>query len=202
MSKVVFALSACIALTLFAGFVWQNDKQKSEEAAAENHLTVASTLDKAVSDGVEAGAILTQYVQTGDAALLPQMQAKTDDGVRGLTEALTLAGRDPGSFIQTGSQIVQRSGEVIALRQSGDVAGAGAVLTALGEDYAAFIAVQQEFIQSERTIAAESTASADDAGQLSELLLLAAGGVMVIVVCSAIVSVLRREEEPAGTVPA
>lgn len=202
MSKIVFALGACIALTLFAGFVWQNDEQKSKEAEAANHLTVATTLEAAVSDGVAAGTLLTQYVQTGDEALLAQMQAKTDEGVRGLTEALTLAGQDPNSFLQTGSQIVQRSGEVIALRQSGDVASAGASLTALGEDFAAFVAVQQEFIASERTIAAESTASADDAGQLAEMFLLAAGGVLIIVVLSAGVAILRRNEEPAGTVPA
>jgi hypothetical protein len=133
MSKTLLILGTCLAIALFGGFAWQQAEKNSSEDDAAHHEEVASTLDNAVADGVEAGNLLGQYVQTGDETLLAQMQAKTDDGVRKLTAAITEAG-DPNSFVQTGSSIVQRSGEIIALRQAGDVAGAGAALTALGEE--------------------------------------------------------------------
>jgi hypothetical protein len=204
MSKALLIAGAALAVVFFAGFAYQQSEESSKNNEAKDHLAVASTLELAVQDGVAAGALLTTYVETGDEALLPQMQDKTDQGVRGLTSAITQAGGDPNSFVQTGSQIVQRSGEVIALRQAGDVAGAAAVLTTLGEDFTAFIALQQEYIADERAESASATASADDAGQLASWFLAAAIALTIGVTAGAAIAIVRRSRghHPAGAVSA
>ncbi len=204
MSKVLIILGTCVAIAFFGGFAWQQAEKNSNEDDAARHERVASTLDSAVADGVEAGNLMTQYVQTGDETLLPQMQARADDGVRKLTAAITEADGDPNSFVATGSSIIQRTGEIIALRQAGDVAGAGAALTALGTEFTAFVQAQQAFIASERDAAAASSASADDAGQLATWFLLAGAFASLAVAGGIGVSVFRRKgrEGPAGAVPA
>lgn len=200
MSKVLIILGTCLAIAFFGGFAWQQAEKSSNEDDAAHHNSVATTLENAVADGVESGNLLGQYVQTGDESLLPQMQAATDEGVRQLTAAITEADGDPNGFVQTGTSLVQRSGEVVALRQSGDVAGAAAALTAISEEFGAFVEAQQAFIASERATATASTASADDAGTLSTWFLLAGAFLSLGVAGGVGVSLLRRS--PAGPVPA
>lgn len=200
MSKAVIILGVCLAVACFGAFAWQQSEKSSKEDKAATHESVATTLDGAVADGLEAGAILSQYVGNGDPALLPQMQAKTDDGVRKLTAAITEADGDPNSFVQTGSAIVQRSGEVIALRQAGQVEAAGAALLTLSEEFTVFVTAQQEFIAEERAKARAATADADDAAQLASWFLVAGVGALVVAAGGLGVSLARRS--PAGRVPA
>ena len=189
MWKLLLVLTACLAIASFGAFLWQQTEKNSREDEASKHAEIATKLEAAVADGLGAGTILTEYVQTGNPELLPAMQTKSDGGVRNLTAAITAAGSDPNGFVKTGSAIVQRSGEVIALRQAGDVAGAGAALQALAAEFATFVQQQRGLIAQERQAAAASTASADDANQLSTWFIIAgvvtslaaAGGVVVSV---------------------
>jgi CHASE3 domain sensor protein len=193
MWKLFLILGACLAVAFFAAFVWQQTEKNSREDEANKHAEIATNLEAAVADGLGAGTTLSEYVQTGNPELLPVMQAKSDEGVRQLTAAITAAGSDPNGFVKTGSAIVQRSGEVIALRQAGDVPGAGAALQALSNHFGTFVQQQRDFIAQEREAAAASRASADDANQLSTWFMIAGAIISLAVAGGAAVSVFRRK---------
>jgi hypothetical protein len=193
MWKLLLVLTACLAIASFGAFLWQQTEKNSREDEASKHAEIATTLEAAVADGLGAGATLSEYVQTGNPDLLTAMQAKSDEGVRQLTAAITAAGSDPNGFVKTGAVIVQRSGEVIALRQAGDVPAAGAALQGLANDFATFVQQQRDFIAQERQAAAASTASADDANQLSTWFIIAGAVISLAAAGGAVVSVFRRK---------
>lgn len=193
MWKLVLAVATCLAVAFFGAFLWQQTEKNSREDEANKHAEIATTLEAAVADGLDAGTILTEYVQTGNPDLLPAMQTKSDEGVRQLTAAITAAGSDPNGFVKAGSVIVQRSGEVIALRQAGDVSGSGAALQALTTDFGPFVQQQRDFIAQERQAAAASKASADDANHLSTWFVIAGAVTSLAAVGGLAVSVFRRK---------
>jgi hypothetical protein len=139
MAKVVMVLGVCLAVACFGAFAWQQSEKRSKEEITSHHEEVATTLDSAVADGLESGALLLQYVGNGDATLLPQMQAKTADAVEKLNTAITQAGDDPGNVAETAASIAVRSDEVVALRERGQVEEAGNALLALSEEFIAFV---------------------------------------------------------------
>jgi len=200
MWKLLLILTTCLAITFFGAFLWQQTEKNSREDEANKHDEIATKLETAVADGLGAGTTLTEYVQSGNPELLPAMQAKSDEGVRQLTAAITAAGSDPNGFVKTGSVIVQRSGEVIALRQAGDVPGAGAALQGLTNDFGTFVQQQRDFIAQERQAAAASRASADDANQLSTWFIIAGAVAGLAAAGGVAVSVFRRK--PAVPLPA
>jgi len=200
MWKLILIGAAFLAVAFFAAFIWQQSEKSSREDDANKHAEIATTLEAAVSDGLDTGTVLSEYVQTGNPALLATMQAKSDDAVRKLTAAMTTAGSDPNGFVKTGSVIVQRSGQVIALRQAGDAAGAGAALQALANDFGSFVQQQRAFIAEEQLAAAESKSSADNADQLSNFFMIAGAVTSLAVAGGVAISVFRRK--PAVALPA
>ena len=200
MSRLLLILGVCLTIAFFGVFVWQQSKKSTREDDADKHTEIATTMEGAVADGLATGTVLTEYVQTGNPALLATMQAKSDEAVGKLTAAVTNAGSDPNGFVKTGSVIVQRSGEVIALRQAGDAAGASAALQALGNDFGGFVQQQRAFVAEERQAADSSKASADDANQLS-ILFMVAGMVTTLAIAGATAVRLFRRK-PAVPLPA
>lgn len=200
MWKLVLIVASFLAIAFFVAFVWQQSEKSSREDDANKHTEIATTLEAAVSDGLETGTVLSEYVQTGNPTLLATMQAKSDEAVRKLTAAMTAAGSDPNGFVKTGSVIVQRSGQVIALRQAGDAASAGAALQALGNDFGSFVQQQRAFIAEERLAAAESKASADNADELSNFFMIAGAVTSLAVAGGVAISVFRRK--PTVALPA
>lgn len=191
MTKLLIA--ACLVLVVLVGGVaWQKSVQSDKEDQAANHQEVAALITSAEADGVAASQLLQEYVASGDPALLPQMQDKTDTGVRQLTTGITQAGGDPNKFVEQGSALVQASGQIIALRQAGDVQGAIAAMTALSDQFNSFITAQDEFIVSEEAKAAAAQSDADSAGSLATYLAIAAGIVGLAVVGSSVVLITRR----------
>ena len=98
MWKLFVILGACLAVAFFAAFVWQQTEKNSREDEANKHDEIATNLEAAVADGLGAGTTLSEYVQTGNPELLPVMQAKSDEGVRQLTAAITAAGSGTAGF--------------------------------------------------------------------------------------------------------
>ena len=183
----------CLAVVvLLAAFVWQNSVQNAKEDDAESHREVATLIQSAQADGAASGELLQQYVATGDETLLPQMQAKTDSGVTTLTQALSQAGSDPNNFVQQGSQIVQSAGQVIALRQSGDIQGASNALTALAEEFTAFLVAQDEFVVAQQDLAVADQDSAESAESLAAWFAIAAAAIGFAVVIGSCLIVTRR----------
>jgi hypothetical protein len=182
----------CLALVLLAAFAWQLSVHSSRSDDADRHKEVASLITSAQADGTAAGEFLRQYVETGDQALLPQMQEKTDAGVRQLTSAIALAGGDPDQFVQQGGAFVQAAGQVVALRQAGDIQGAATALGQIATEFETFIAAQDAFVADEEASAASAISEADNAETAATWLALATAADMLAVVVLLAVVLLRR----------
>jgi hypothetical protein len=194
MTKLLIA--GCLVLALLVGGVgWQKSVQSDKEDQAQSHTEVAALITSASADGVAASELLQEYVATGDETLIPQMQAKTDTGVRQLTTGISQAGGDPNGFVEQGATLVQATGEIIALRQSGDVQGAITAITALSEQFNAFIAAQSDFVSAQEAEAAAAQTDADSASDLATYFAIAAGILGIAVVGGAVVGLLRRSPQ-------
>lgn len=186
-----------ILLVLVGAIAYQKRVEDDKNGEAKDHAAVAAMIQSAEADGAAAGELLQQYVATGDVSLLPEMQAKTDSGVLQLTTAINEAGGDPGGFVQQGAALVAASGQVVALKQTGDTEGAVAALTELSATYAAFIDTQDQFIASEQAQAAAAEADADEAGDSAVWLAAAAAVIGLAVVGGTLIGVLRRGRNAA-----
>ena len=182
----------CVFAVLMAAFVFQRNERNDHNAAAQEHLAIADLIVSAEADGFAASNLLQDYVVTGDETLLPEMQALTDSGVQKLTTAISQAGEDPGGFVQAGSELVQAGGQIIALRQSGDIQGAGAALTALAGRFTELTVAQDQFVESQRAEALSAQDSADSAETLGTAFLIAAIAVGGAVVAGAALGIRRR----------
>ena len=195
-------LCSILSVALAATAVWQNDVHGSRLDDAESHATIAASIESGEAEGAQAGALLREYVETGDSALLVELQAHTDAGVRHLTAAVSAAGGDSNGFLDTGTQFVQTAGQVIALRQGGDIAGAAAALEALAPQFEAFIAAQNQFTAAEQAEAAALRSDADTA-ETNTLWLAVLSGAFGICALLAGVVTLRRglAQRSLDTVP-
>ena len=172
-----------VFFVLMAAVMWQKSVESSKMDESRDHLVVATLIENAEADGISAGLLLGEYVNTGDEAVLQEMQDKTASGVRTLTDAINQAGGDPEGFVSQGSALVQASGQIIAMRQSGDVAAAGQALANLAPTFTAFIDAQTAYVSAERVKAADATDASDNA-QTAALALLVLGlitGVTMVV---------------------
>jgi hypothetical protein len=114
-----------------------------------------------------------------------------------LTAAVQAVGSDPNGFVNKGAQLIQVSGQVIALRQSGDVAGAAKLLSDLSPQFNAFIATQDQVVASEQAAAASSLSSADNAKTATIWLAILAGVYGAVIVAGGLVVVSRSARRGA-----
>jgi hypothetical protein len=189
----ILVVGGCFVFAvLMAAFVFQRNERSDHNREAQEYLAVAELIESAEADGIAASTLLQEYVATGDESLLPEMQALTDSGVQKLTTAISQAGEDPGGFVQTGAELVQAGGQIIALRQTGDTQGAIGAMTELSTEFSAFVVAQDEFIAANRAEAAASQDSADSAETLGTIFLVAAIAVGGAVVAGASLAIRRR----------
>jgi len=190
---VALFIAGCgLVLALLGGAVWQKSVHDSKADEAASHARVASLIQSAEAEGKAAGDVLKQYVESGDETLIPQMQAHSDNGVRQLTAAISTAGSDPNGFLDEGAKLTVAVGQIVAMRQTGDVAGAAAALQKLSEEFSAFIASQDAFVSSEQEKAASASDSADGAETLARWLALSAGVTGLVLVLGTSVVVVRK----------
>ncbi len=155
--------------------VWQAVVHNSQVNDAQTHDQTAAAFQSAEQEGQTAATLLESYVATGDATLIPQIQTHTANGGQQLTAAIQALGSDPGGFADKAGQMVQASGQVVALRQGGDVAGAASLLTDLSPQFQQFVSAQDAVITSEQQAAADARSSADNAGSAAVGLAIVAG---------------------------
>ena len=125
----VAAVIGCLLMAvLAAGSLYQATQHHNKNNDAQSHENIATMFQTAENEGKAASDSLQQFVATGDAAFIAAAQSHTQTGVQQLTSAVALVGSDPNGFVDKGSQMVQASGQVIALRQTGDAAGAAQLL--------------------------------------------------------------------------
>jgi len=189
---VLFLVGCCAVLALLGGALWQKSVHDSNADEAASHAKVAALIQSAEAEGKMAGELLKQYVESGDETLIPEMQAHSDSGVRQLTDAISTAGSDPNGFLDEGSKLTVAVGQIVAMRQTGDVSGAAAALQKLSEQFNAFIASQDAFVSSEQEEAASAGERADSADTAARWLVLGAAAAGLVLVLGTGVVLVRR----------
>ena len=198
---IAAVIGVCIVAALFAASVWQDNTKQSKIDEAESSLLTASLIGDALADGTASGALLNEYVVSGDDALIPQIQAVTATAVQNLSAAIAENGSDEGNFLAQGSSAIEALAGVIALRQVGDVEASVAALEELSPSFSALLAGLEGFADSERAAAATATSSAEDANTTASWLAISAGALaafMALAAVAVVVNSLRRR----GTVGA
>jgi CHASE3 domain sensor protein len=194
---VAFALSCLVLAVLTMGTLWQAAVHHNLIGDAQTHDQTAAAFQTAENEGKTAGTLLQQYVATGDATLIPQIQSHTANGGQQLTVAIQALGSDPGGFTDKASQMVTASGQVTALRQSGDTAGAASLLSDLDPQFQQFVAAQDAVIASEQKAAADARSSADNAETATIGLAIIAGVLGAGIVVGGLVVVSRGSRRRA-----
>ena len=194
---IAAVIGVFVVAALFAASVWQENTKQSKIDEAESSLLTASLIGDAQADGATAGALLNEYVISGDEAMIPEIQARTSIAVQNLSAAIAEAGSDEGNFLAQGSSAVEALSQVIALRQIGDVQAAAAALEELSPSFNALIADLDAYAESERVAAVVATSSADDANTTASWLAISAGSlaaVMALALIAIVVGNLRRRD--------
>lgn len=189
----LIAVILCGVITLaFAGAAfWQNGVANSKVDDAESNEAAASLFKQAEGEGQQAGTLLQEYVATGDATLIQQINEHTSAGVTLLTAAVQESGVDGAPFLEAGSQLVQAEGQIIALRQSGDVQSAIAGLQQLSTQFEAFVTTQNAVIASEEAAGVTARDDAKTADSLTSLMVIGAAVFAIGAVASGILHIRR-----------
>ena len=189
---LIAAILCCVITAAFAGAAfWQHGVASSKIDDAERHEAAASLFTQAEAEGQQAGTLLQEYVATGDATLIVQINEHTSAGVTLLTSAIQESGIDGQAFLEGGSQLVQAEGQIIALRQSGDVQSAIAGLQQLSAQFEAFITTQNAVIASEEAAGVTSRDDAETADSLTSLMVIGAAVFAIGAVASGILHIRR-----------
>lgn len=158
------ALGFVAFLALLAIYAWQIDVRDSKVAEAERHATAVLNLQDAATNGDLAGELLAAFVIQGDETLIPQIQTHADDGVAALTSALSNSGSGALVELSTGGvALTDGAGQVIALRQSGNVEAAAATLEELRPQFDEFGIALEAATNAELDEAAALQTDADNA---------------------------------------
>ena len=199
---IAAVIGVFVVAALFAASVWQGNTKQSKIDEAESSLLTASLIADAQADGATAGALLNEYVISGDEALIPEIQSRTSTAVQNLSAAIAEAGADDGNFLAQGSAAVEVLSQVIALRQIGDVQAAAVTLEELSPSFNGLIADLDAYAESERSAAAAATSSADSANTTASWLAISAGSlaaVMALALIAIVVGSLRRRDTVGAT---
>jgi hypothetical protein len=187
---IAAVIGVCVVVALFAASMWQESTSQSKIDEAQSNLLTASLIGEAQADGTAAGALLNEYVVSGDETLIPQVQASTANAVQNLSAAIAEAGSDDGNFLAQGSSAVEALAGIIALRQVGDVVAAGAALEELSPGFNQLLADLDAYAGSERAAAVIATSSAEDANTMASWLAISAGVLATVIVLGAVVIVI------------
>lgn len=200
---LVAAVIGCLLMVVLAvGALFQATQHHNKLTDAQSHENIATMFQSAEDEGKAASVSLQKYVATGDVAFIAESQVHTQSGVAQLTSAVGLVGSDPNGFVDKGSQMVTASGQVIALRQSGDAAGAVKLMQDLEPSFNSFIAAQDRVIAEQHVAAADARSSADSAQAATFWLALLSGVTGFVLVVGGLVVLTRGSRRVTGTASA
>jgi len=169
-----FTIAGIVLAVLVAATVWQGNVHKSDTSAAESHSTTAAFLQEAGTEAGIAAPLVRQYVETGDAKLVPQIQEHVTAAVKSMTGAISEGGVADLTAIRTdGGRLADGLGQVIALRQAGDVQGAAAAVEQLSPAFDKVTAQLGEAVTLELQEVSSLQSSADKADDAASWLLIA-----------------------------
>ena len=192
-------IASLAVVILAAASLWQSGIQDSKLGDAEPHAARAALLDQAGREGASSVDLLRQYVASGDTSLLVQMQSHSTIAIKSLTQAASPGGGGELDAITLGGQsLAVSAGQVVALRQGGDVAGANAALEGITPTLNQLSIALQNATSQEQQEVSSLHASADNAGQVASWLRAAAIaiglGAALIGIIFAVQAVAKRRE--------
>ena len=163
-----------VLAALVAATAWQGSVHNSDTSAAESHSTTAAFLQGAGTEAGIAAPLVRQYVETGDATLIPQIQEHATVAIKNLTAAINEGGvADLNPIAVEGGRVADGLGQVIALRQAGDVQGAAAALEQLSPAFDKVTTELEGAATLELQEASNLQSSADKADDAASWLLIA-----------------------------
>ena len=181
---------AGIALAvLVAATVWQGNERDSHTSAAKKHTDTAAFLQESQTEAAVAAESLREYVKTGDVTLIPQIQDHATVAVKNLTDAISQGGvADLSDIAAQGGRLADSLGQVVALRQAGDVQASAGALEQLTPVFEGVTAEVDEAVALELQEASSRQSSAGTADDAASWLLIAsiAWGVALGVVVTAV----------------
>ena len=168
------AFGGIVLAVLVAATVWQGNVHTSDTSAAESHTTTAGYLEDAGTEAGIAAPLLRQFVETGDAKLVPQIQEHATVAIKNLTAAINEGGvADLTTIASEGTRVSDGLGQIIALRQSGNVPAAAAALQQLSPAFDKVTTEVTAAVTLERQEASKFQSSADNADSAASWLLIA-----------------------------
>ncbi len=168
------ALAGMVLAILVGAWVWQAGIHRSDKAEMESHNTTAFLLQEAGKEAQVAAPLLRRYVETGDGALVPDIQSHATAAIKNLTAAVSQGGvADLTTIAAEGSRVSDGLGQIIALRQSGNVPAAAAALEQLSPAFEKVTAEVTAVVTLELQEASELQSSADKADSAASWLLIA-----------------------------
>ena len=171
---VGIAFGGIVLAVLVAATVWQGNVHTSDTSAAESHTTTAGYLEDAGTEAGIAAPLLRQFVETGDAKLIPQIQEHATVAIKNLTAAIREGGvADLTTIAAEGTGVSDGLGQVIALRQSGNVPAAAAALQQLSPAFDKVTTEVTAAVTLERQEASKLQSSADKADSAASRVLIA-----------------------------
>jgi hypothetical protein len=197
---VIGALAlGCVAMTVtLALYARQIDQRNGKTDEAEQHAQAAIYLQEAAADADVAGELIVAYVTEGDEALVPEIQHHAESAITGMTNALSASSSDEIAAVsREGASLADGTGQIIALRQSGNVELAASTLEDLRGSFDAFGAELNDTTDSELNTAASLQADADDADRAASLLLIIAA-VVAAAICGGLFFVVTRTLRKRG----
>jgi len=167
-------IAGTVLAVLVAATVWQGNARKSDTSAMESHATTAAFLQEAGTEAGVAAPLVRRYVETGDVTLIPQIQQHATAAVGSLTGAISEGSVvDLNPIAVEGGRVADGLGQVIALRQAGDVQGAAAALEQLGPAFEKVTTELEGAVTLELQEASRLQSSADKADDAASWLLIA-----------------------------
>ena len=171
---VGIAFGGIVLAVLVAATVWQGNVHTSDTSAAESHTATATFLQDAGTEAGMAAPLLRQFVETGDAKLAPQIQEHATVAIKNLTAAIREGGvADLTTIASEGTRVSDGLGQIIALRQSGNVPAAAAALEQLSPAFERVSAEVTAAVTLELQEASKLQSSADKADSAASWLLIA-----------------------------
>ena len=169
-----FTFGGIVLAVLAAATVWQGNVHTSDASAAESHTATAGFLQGAGTEAGMAAPLLRQFVETGDAKLIPQIQEHATVAIKNLTAAINEGGiADLTTIATEGTSVSDGLGRVIALRQSGNVPAAAAALEQLSPAFDKVTTEVTAAVTLELKEASKLQSSADKADSAASWLLIA-----------------------------
>jgi CHASE3 domain sensor protein len=201
-----FAVLGIIMIAAAAGAVWQASVNNSDLDEMESHSTAVALLQDTEEEAGAAALLLQQYVAEGDDTLIPEIQSHASAAMESLTGAVVQGGVEGIDKIAAdGAGLTDGMGQIIALRQSGDVQGAAAVMEEIAPAFEKVTLGLEAAIALELEQVSALQSSADRADKISSWLLIvtAVAGATLGMWAIALVTrslIRRRASKPAVTI--